>query len=82
MQHIHPPTAAPLTPPHCESFLGSLGTTLREAETCNRLEELLDLAGAAYKVVAPQVVGGVLDELDEGDEEAPGMRLVDDEALD
>mmetsp|Transcript_59972 Transcript_59972/g.147449 ORF Transcript_59972/g.147449 Transcript_59972/m.147449 type:complete len:234 (-) Transcript_59972:1164-1865(-) len=55
---------------------------LWEAKAGDRLEQLLDLLAGAHKVVVPEVVGRVLDELDEGDEEPPGVRLVDDEPLD
>ena len=33
------------------------------------------------KVVFPEVVGGVLDQLDEGDEQPPGMRSVHNQTL-
>ena len=45
------------------------------------LEELLDLWGAGDELVLPELEGGVLDELDEGDEEAPRVRTVHDQTL-
>ena len=39
----------------------------------NRLKQLLDLWGAVDKLVRPELEGGVLDQLDEGDEQAPGV---------
>ena len=45
------------------------------------LEELLDLGGAGDKLVLPQLEGEVLDERDEGDEEAPRVRPVHDQQL-
>ena len=45
------------------------------------LEELLDLGGAGDELVLPELEGGVLDELDEGDEEAPRVRPVHDQTL-
>lgn len=42
---------------------------------------LLDLRGTVYKVVAPELEGGILDELDEGDEQSPGMRPVHNQPL-
>jgi len=33
------------------------------------------------KVVAPELEDGVLDEFNEGDEQTPGVRTVDDESL-
>ena len=37
---------------------------------------LFNLGCTVNKVVFPEVVGGVLDQLNEGDEQAPGMRSV------
>lgn len=34
-----------------------------------------------HKVVAPELKGRILDELDEGDEESPGVWPVDDQPL-
>ena len=34
-----------------------------------------------HKLVFPEVVGGVLDELNEGDEQAPGVRSVHNQSL-
>ena len=45
------------------------------------LEELLYLWGAGDELVLPELEGGVLDELDEGDEEAPRVRPVHDQTL-
>ena len=45
------------------------------------LEQLLDLGGARDELVLPELVVGVLDELDEGDEEAPRVGTVHDQAL-
>mmetsp|Transcript_65769 Transcript_65769/g.143570 ORF Transcript_65769/g.143570 Transcript_65769/m.143570 type:complete len:807 (-) Transcript_65769:493-2913(-) len=54
----------------------------RQAVSSDRVEQHLNLFCGANKLVAPEVVAGVADELDEGDEQAPGVRLVDNEALD
>jgi hypothetical protein len=45
------------------------------------LKELLNLWRARDKLVLPELEARVLDELDEGDEQAPGMRPVHNEAL-
>ena len=42
---------------------------------------LFNLGGTVDKLVLPEIVGGVFDELNEGDEEAPGMRSVDYQSL-
>ena len=42
------------------------------------VEEALDLGRAVRELEAPEVVARVLDELDEGDEQAPGVRPVHD----
>lgn len=42
---------------------------------------LLNLWCAVHKLVAPELVHGVLDQLDEGDEETPRVRAVDDQPL-
>jgi hypothetical protein len=60
----------------------ALGFLLREALLSDGMEELLNLLGAAHKVVAPELVRRVFDELDEGDEKAPRVRLVRDQTLD
>lgn len=44
---------------------------LAHAGARHALEDALDLRGAAREAVLPEVVARVLDELDEGDEEAP-----------
>ena len=45
------------------------------------LEQFLDLRGAVDKLVGPELEGRVLDQLDEGDEETPGVRSVDNQPL-
>ena len=45
------------------------------------LEELLYFRGAGDELVLPELEAGVLDELDEGDEEAPRVRPVHDQPL-
>lgn len=42
---------------------------------------LFNLGGTVHKVVAPELEGRILDELDEGDEESPGVWPVDDQPL-
>ena len=42
---------------------------------------LLDLRSAVHKLVVPEAVEGVLDELNEGDQQPPGVRAVDDQTL-
>ena len=44
----------------------------------DRLEELLDLRGARDEGVEPELVPGVLDQLDEGDQKTPRMRSMND----
>ena len=44
--------------------------------------QLLDFLAGSHKRVLPDVVDRVLDELDQRDKQAPGMRLLDDEPLD
>lgn len=39
------------------------------------------LGCAVHKLVVPELVDGVLDQLDEGDQQAPRMRSIDDESL-
>ena len=45
------------------------------------VEQALDLGGAVRELEAPEVVARVLDELDEGDEQAPGVRPIHDQPL-
>lgn len=42
---------------------------------------LLDFRGTVHKVVTPELKGGVLDQLDEGDEQTPRVRPVHDQPL-
>mmetsp|Transcript_25033 Transcript_25033/g.69879 ORF Transcript_25033/g.69879 Transcript_25033/m.69879 type:complete len:303 (-) Transcript_25033:2245-3153(-) len=51
------------------------------ARARHTLKQFFDLLGAACEGVAPEVVARVLDELDEGDEQPPRVRAVDDEPL-
>lgn len=53
----------------------------RHAGTCDRLEEPLDLWRAAGEALRPEVVAWILDELDERDEQAPGVRAVHNESF-
>ena len=57
------------------------GLRRHHARPRHRLEELLDLGGAGDELVLPELEGGVLDELDEGDEETPWMRSVHNQPL-
>jgi len=52
------------------------GLRRHHARPGDRLEELLDLWCAGDELVLPELEAGVLDELDEGDEEAPRVRPV------
>eukprot|EP00047_Mylnosiga_fluctuans_P016996 m.58000 g.58000 ORF g.58000 m.58000 type:complete len:508 (-) comp6866_c1_seq1:1785-3308(-) len=54
---------------------------VRGAAARHRLEETLNLRGTVDEAVLPEVVRAVLDELDEGDEQAPRVRAVGDQAL-
>lgn len=51
------------------------------ARARHALKQALDLWGHPREGVAPEGVARVLDELDEGYEQTPGVRAVDDEAL-
>lgn len=42
---------------------------------------LFNLRGTVHKVMAPELEGRILYQLDEGDEETPGMRPVNDQPL-
>lgn len=42
---------------------------------------LFNLRGTVHKVMAPELKGRILDQLDEGDEEPPGVRPVHDQPL-
>ena len=55
--------------------------TGHHAAAGNRLEQLLNLRSAVDELVRPELEGGVLDELNEGDEQAPGMRSVHNQPL-
>ena len=45
------------------------------------LKQLLDLGGAVHELVRPELEGRILNQLDESDEEAPGMWSVYNEPL-
>lgn len=47
----------------------------------NRLKQLLDLRGAMDKLVGPELEGWVLDQLNEGDQQAPGVGPVHNQPL-
>ena len=51
------------------------------AAASHRLEKFLDLWGAVHELVGPELERGVLDQLDEGDQETPGVGPVDDQPL-
>lgn len=44
-------------------------------------DSLLDLWGTVHKIMAPELEGWVLDQLNEGDEESPGVRPVYNQPL-
>mmetsp|Transcript_67949 Transcript_67949/g.221180 ORF Transcript_67949/g.221180 Transcript_67949/m.221180 type:complete len:462 (-) Transcript_67949:3433-4818(-) len=52
-----------------------------QASVRNALEQLLHLRGALHETVVPEVEAPVLDQLDEGYQQPPRMRPVDDQAL-
>ena len=45
------------------------------------LKQLLNLRGAMHKLVRPELKGRILDQLNEGDEETPGVWSVDNQPL-
>mgnify|MGYP001299742647 FL=1 len=45
------------------------------------LKQLLNLRGAVHKLVRPELEGRILDQLNEGDEETPGVWSVDNQPL-
>ena len=57
------------------------GLAGHHAAPSHGLKQFLDLRGAVDKLVGPELEGRVLDQLDEGDEETPGVRSVDNQPL-
>mmetsp|Transcript_29531 Transcript_29531/g.65382 ORF Transcript_29531/g.65382 Transcript_29531/m.65382 type:complete len:496 (-) Transcript_29531:1158-2645(-) len=58
-----------------------LGLGRAHAAVGDALEQALDVGGAAREFMAPEVVPWVLDQLNEGDQQAPWVWPVDDEPL-
>lgn len=54
---------------------------LYHARAGHGLEQLLDLRRAVHELVVPELEHGILDELDERDEQAPRVRPVHDQPL-
>ena len=52
-----------------------------QTKTHKHLEQALDLRCAARERLLPETIARVLDELDEGDQQAPRVGAVHDEAL-
>ena len=55
--------------------------TGHHAASGHGFKQLLDLWCTVNKLVRPKLEGVVLDQLNEGDEETPGMRSVDNQSL-
>ena len=55
--------------------------TGHHAAASHRLEKFLDLWGAVHELVGPELEGGVLDQLDEGDQQAPWVGSVHNQPL-
>ena len=51
------------------------------AAASHRLEKFLDLWGAVHELVGPELERGVLDQLDEGDQQAPWVGSVHNQPL-
>ena len=61
-----------------EAFIRS---SSRHAGVCHRIKQALNLRCTAGEGAAPELVAGILDQLDEGDQQAPRMRSIDYQPL-
>lgn len=59
----------------------STSLSLRSTPTAPTGNSLFDLGGTVHEVVAPELEGRILYQLDEGDEKPPGVRPVHDQPL-